>query len=783
MPVNKSKSFEDWYSKVRARKLTEDGIPYLPKNPYLDKSYDYKMFYDRMPKEAMQMLSNDPNAHFYDIGKKPSHPTFSDESAYSNSKTPGGSWKDLGNDKWVFEHSDYTVNNSDETNKYLKESGSGEVATYKGGLMLPSISVIANKKNDGGSLNNNIMNTNFAQRAKQIVAKHGNDKKSAIAELDALRREQFQYEQQYAEGGKLTMANEIKRGVQVEMEHEDSLEMIANKGKMPTARQFAKLIATDHIKDYKKDHDEGSYYKELIEEGLTDEAKKYLMGGSISPTKVSDAQLNAIRDYELGGRIDSNYPQSLYDSLSYIDSARSNHINNYASGGGIHIKPENRGKFTAYKERTGKTTEEALHSPDPHVRQMANFARNAAKWKHALGGDILFAQPDGDTRQYSVGGPIIPNTILNQGRTEYYPQSQQVIGNPYLNSFAYGGIKSNPYDPWIFGDKFDATAPIDNVEVKPFSAVPNINNNSAPIVNSPISSRPISKKVIERQYVNPDYNVPLLSKSGGNYGDRIVASSNILPQPTVRSMQPSSNVGSNRPIEDLSNISAGADWNNMARYAPIAANLISGITAKKGKPLNTNVNYPSMAPTLISPEKLSTAPVRETIASQYGSNVNALSGASGGSGAALRSGLSGLSLSGGRAAGEALNDIYSRNALMRAEAAKYNAAETSNVNKINLDQKNRALQVNRENQIANQQDIAARDMRRASALSAAATGVGEVGKENKTAEMLKNIYGYDIKGNKIQYTEDMRKKAIADKKATAEALRASWRSAVKKSKK
>jgi len=54
---------------------------------------------------------------------------------------------------------------------------------------------------------------------------------------------------------------------------------------------------------------------------------------------------------------------------------------------GIHIKPENKGKFTAYKKRTGKTTEEALHSKDPHVRKMANFARNAAKWHHADDGD------------------------------------------------------------------------------------------------------------------------------------------------------------------------------------------------------------------------------------------------------------------------------------------------------------------------------------------------------------------------------------------------------------
>jgi len=58
--------------------------------------------------------------------------------------------------------------------------------------------------------------------------------------------------------------------------------------------------------------------------------------------------------------------------------------------GGIHIKPENKGKFTAYKKRTGKTTEEALHSKDPHVRQMANFARNSAHWNHKEYGGNTF---------------------------------------------------------------------------------------------------------------------------------------------------------------------------------------------------------------------------------------------------------------------------------------------------------------------------------------------------------------------------------------------------------
>lgn len=49
---------------------------------------------------------------------------------------------------------------------------------------------------------------------------------------------------------------------------------------------------------------------------------------------------------------------------------------------GIHIKPENRGKFTQTKERTGKTTSELLNSKDKKTRARANFARMAKRgWK------------------------------------------------------------------------------------------------------------------------------------------------------------------------------------------------------------------------------------------------------------------------------------------------------------------------------------------------------------------------------------------------------------------
>jgi hypothetical protein len=66
-------------------------------------------------------------------------------------------------------------------------------------------------------------------------------------------------------------------------------------------------------------------------------------------------------------------------------------------GSGIHIKPENKGKFTATKKATGKTTEELTHSKNPVTKKRAVFAQNAAKWKHADGSkNVGFPDLNGD---------------------------------------------------------------------------------------------------------------------------------------------------------------------------------------------------------------------------------------------------------------------------------------------------------------------------------------------------------------------------------------------------
>lgn len=51
-------------------------------------------------------------------------------------------------------------------------------------------------------------------------------------------------------------------------------------------------------------------------------------------------------------------------------------------GSGIHIKPENRGKFTRLKKRTGKSASWFKAHGTPAQKKMATFALNAKKWKH-----------------------------------------------------------------------------------------------------------------------------------------------------------------------------------------------------------------------------------------------------------------------------------------------------------------------------------------------------------------------------------------------------------------
>ena len=138
---------------------------------------------------------------------------------------------------------------------------------------------------------------------------------------------------------------------------------------------------------------------------------------------------------------------------SLPNSFESSELNTFAKGGEIHIKPENRGKFTKYCG--GKVTSECIargkRSSDPAVRKRATFASNARKWHHAFGGDLLThgAEWDNGLRIIDNGGTHEENPMggipmgMDAEGTPNLVEQGEVIFNDYVFSnrmFADGGL-------------------------------------------------------------------------------------------------------------------------------------------------------------------------------------------------------------------------------------------------------------------------------------------------------------------------------------------------------
>lgn len=123
-----------------------------------------------------------------------------------------------------------------------------------------------------------------------------------------------------------------------------------------------------------------------------------------------------------------NISETTMNNLEANYAALGGFLNQYADGGGIHIKPENRGKFNATKRRTGKTTEELTHSKNPLTRKRAIFAQNAAKWHHAFGGELNTNGAD-----FPTGLTFIGNGGLHEDNPyEGVPMGVDPEGTPNL---------------------------------------------------------------------------------------------------------------------------------------------------------------------------------------------------------------------------------------------------------------------------------------------------------------------------------------------------------------
>lgn len=98
----------------------------------------------------------------------------------------------------------------------------------------------------------------------------------------------------------------------------------------------------------------------------------------------------------------------------------------------IHIKKKNKGKFTAAAKRAGRSVQEharaVLNDPNatPLQKKRANFARNAAKWKHQYGGPVKYGSPEDLSNTESL-------LRKRNNEYEYYMNRYNHVNNMYQN--------------------------------------------------------------------------------------------------------------------------------------------------------------------------------------------------------------------------------------------------------------------------------------------------------------------------------------------------------------
>lgn len=161
---------------------------------------------------------------------------------------------------------------------------------------------------------------------------------------------------------------------------------------------------------------EGTYVAPLMvpDEGSYVSAHQ-LTDGEIKKREFNE-RMDALQRFndlmELVG-IRNNPVKSLFDGNPYYSPGL---FSSHAEGGKIHIKPENRGKFTALKERTGHSASWFKKNGTPAQKKMATFELNARHWKHGDGGHLdnpilnlfapggnIFDGITGNTNQMQIG--------------------------------------------------------------------------------------------------------------------------------------------------------------------------------------------------------------------------------------------------------------------------------------------------------------------------------------------------------------------------------------------
>jgi len=124
------------------------------------------------------------------------------------------------------------------------------------------------------------------------------------------------------------------------------------------------------------------------------------------------------------------------------------------SDGGIYIKPENRGSFTRYSQNHGESVQEMANKIlankedySPAIIKKANFAHNAASFKHANGADLSSQnfKSVNDLRTYAKTNKIPARDIYDYYKNQGYNVGGFNATDPYnnLGPMVFGAYQQN----------------------------------------------------------------------------------------------------------------------------------------------------------------------------------------------------------------------------------------------------------------------------------------------------------------------------------------------------
>jgi len=199
-------------------------------------------------------------------------------------------------------------------------------------------------------------------------------------------------------------------------------------------------------------------------------------------------------------------------------------------------------------------------------------------------------------------------------------------------------------------------------------------------------------------------------------------------------------------LDGKTNLGFFRDAKNL-RYAPIAFDALagSGLLGKTPTPEKYD-------PTLIqqsgrlNPAQIDEMQMRNATDSAFQTGIAGLSEASGGSGSALRAGLSGLNKDYMSSIGSAYSSANVANNTARMQADQFNLGMDANTSAQNAQMINQAELYNTD--AANKAKLSDYDTRM-SYLGKGAEGLGDIGYEQRMAELMPKLYGYDQYGKYI----------------------------------